>query len=181
MITPAEFITRWGKPDLMPYKPVAFTGLPIPEASRRFLVEAGLPQQAGLELEFDLPPDELFTLAEAFEQDLPAFFNRYRPIGLDAATAICLDESDGWRLYAVDVDGALPIRFVNSGVPQLAEFLLVFREGAGVRLPELASEEELEASAQALEREFGRIDPSVFSDPENWWPLIIMQRRDGLL
>jgi len=174
MITPADFRARWGG-GLMPYAPSAFDDVALPLVSKRFLIEAGLPQQAGLGLEFDLPPDKLPALSEAFEEDLPAGLDRYRPIGLDAATAICLDALDGWRLYAVDIDGAFPTRFVNSSVPQLAEFLLVFREGAGVPVPALATDEELEASAQALEREFRRIDPATFEEGENWWLLIVTQ------
>lgn len=181
LITPENFCLRWSATHLMPYSPAAFGGVQLPLASERFLVEAGLPGRASLGLEFNLPPNQLLTLSEAFEADLPADFDRYRPIGLDAATAICLDSSDGWRLYAVDVDGVLPTRFVNSSVPQLAEFLLVFHEGAGLPVPTLATDKELEASAQALEREFRRIDPAAFEDEENWWPLIVTQRRDGLL
>lgn len=165
----------------MPYEPAAFNGIQVAEASKQFLIEAGLPQKAGLDLEFDLPADQLFTLPEAFDADPIAALNRYRTVGIDSATAICLDERDGWRIYAVDIDGVIPTRFMNSSVPQLAEFLIVFRDGAGVELPELASEGELEASALALEQEFRRIDPSVFSDEDNWWPLIVEQRRDGML
>lgn len=181
MITPSDFATQWNADALMRYEPAALDGVHIPEISKHFLIEAGLPRQADLELEFDLSSDELPTLPEALEEDLPARFNRYRPIGVDTATTICLDERDNGRIYAVDIDGNIPTRFMNSSVPQLAEFLLVFRNGAGVELPQLASEEELEASALALEHEFRRIDPSVFSDEDNWWPLIVTQRRDGLL
>lgn len=182
MITPIEFLNQWGAEGLLRYEPAALEGVDIPEVSKRFLVEAGLPRQADLELEFDLSPEELPTLPEALEEEnLPAFFDRYRPIGVDTATTICLDERDKGRIYAVDIDGAIPTRFMNSSVPQLAEFLLVFRDGAGVTLPTLASEKELEASAQALEEQFRRIDPAVFSDEDNWWPLILTQRRDGML
>jgi len=73
------------------------------------------------------------------------------------------------------------MRFMNSSVPQLAEFLLVFRNGAGITLPALASDEELEASARALEEQFRRVDPAVFGDDDNWWPLIVMLRREGML
>lgn len=182
MITPTEFATQWGAAELLRYEPAALEGVHIPDISKRFLVEAGLPRQADLELDFDLSPDELPTLPEALEEDnLPATFDRYRPIGVDTATTICLDERDNGRIYAVDIDGNIPTRFLNSSVPQLAEFLLVFRNGAGIKLPTLASEEDLEASAHALEEQFRHIDPAVFSDEDNWWPLIVTQRRDGML
>lgn len=182
MITPTEFAAQWGADQLLRYEPAALEGVHIPDASKRFLIEAGLPRQASLELEFDLSADELPTLPEALEEErLSAGFNRYRPIGVDTATTICLDEQDNGHIYAVDIDGTIPTRFMNSSVPQLAEFLLVFRSGAGITLPKLASEENLEASAHALEEQFRRIDPAVFGDEDNWWPLIVMQRRDGML
>lgn len=182
MIAPTDFAAQWGTNQLLRYEPVAVEGVRIPEVSKRFLIEAGLPGQAGPDLEFDLAGNNLPTLTEALaEENLPTKFNRYRPLGVDTATTICLDEQDGGRIYAVDIDGVVPTRFMNSSVPQLAEFLLVFRNGAGVTVPALASDEDLEASARALEEQFRHIDPAVFSDADNWWPLIVMQRREGML
>lgn len=182
MMTPTDFAAQWGEDQLLRYEPTALENVDIPNASKQFLIEAGLPRHAGLELEFDLSASELPTLPQALEEEnLPASFNRYRPIGVETATTICLDEQDNGCIYAVDIDGTLPTRFMNSSVPQLAEFLLVFRSGAGIALPKLASERDLQTSANALEEQFRRIDPAVFSDEDNWWPLIVMQRRDGML
>lgn len=81
-ITPNDFAAQWDADQLSRYEPTALEGVPIPEVSKRFLVEAGLPCQAGLDLEFDLAGDELPTLTEALKENLPAKFSRYRPLGV---------------------------------------------------------------------------------------------------
>ncbi len=128
MITPEKFKAWWGK-GLVRNTEAALTHIRIPEASKRFLVEAGLPAEAHPGLQFARYEDELPTMLEAFPEDnLPADYARFRPIGVDYATIICLDEQDDGHLYSVDIEGhGLPTCFMNSSVPQLAEFLLTVR------------------------------------------------------
>ncbi len=170
MITPGEFKARWGN-GLVRNTEAALAHVRIPEASKRFLVEAGLPAEAELGLQFARYEDELPTLLGAFpEDDLPADYARFRPIGVDYATIICLDERDGGHLYGVDIEGhGLPTRFVNSSVPQLAEFLLAVRVVPEEGPPMGWMEAEADAYTEELAQKFRQVDPEAMSDEKSYW------------
>ncbi len=173
MITPNEFKTQWGD-DLVRNTPASLENVHIPDASKRFLIEAGLPRLVpGLDMDFDRFEDELPTLPEAFPNgyDFPKDYSRYRPIGADPATLLCLDECNSGCVYSVDIDEAgLPIRFVNSGVPQLAEFLLIVRGTPTESSPKRYTDAEAKAYTEELTQKFRNADPEAMHDEDGYWP-----------
>lgn len=170
MLTPSDFKAQWGE-GLVRNTPAALAHIRIPEASKRFLVEAGLPAEAGIGLQFSRYEDELPTLLEAFPNDgLPADYARYRPIGVDYATIICLDEQDHGHLYSIDIEGhGLPTCFMNSSVAHLAEFLLVIRVVPTEGPPKRYTDEEGAAYTEELAQKFQEIDPAAMRDEASFW------------
>ena len=174
MITPEQFSQMWGT-GLIRTEPTAVAGLNIPQAARRFLTEAGLPREAGYDISFDRPEDELPTLPEAFPNgyDFPSEYNCMHPIGVDGATLLCLEEGTG-HVYSIDIDGQnIPTRFVNSSLPALAECLLVNRVTSPEARTDSGGEDEDEAMrslVRGLGDDMRRIDPEAMRDPDNYWP-----------
>ena len=132
MIAPAQFAARWGEQGLVRATPQALADVRIPDESKAFLIQAGLPGEAeGVGLSFSLPPDRLPTLREVLAAEgrpAPARLERYRRIGSDYDAHLCLDQAKGGHVVSVSVEPKLQVAFVNSSVPQLAEFLLRFRD-----------------------------------------------------
>src|SRR5579871_3234296 len=124
MLSPQEFIVRWpaddvvrllpdwGTDELIRYDPAILETISLPEESRRFLAQAGLPGQALYSLRFDLPPNNLPPLPEAEalagKYSFPPDYRRYRLMGasfhkisqavgyrLVNFTFYCLDEQEG--------------------------------------------------------------------------------------
>ena len=178
MMTPEQFSRSWGV-GLIRTEPVALAGVNIPDNAKRFLMEAGLPSEADYDISFDRPEDELPTLPEAFPNgyDFPAAYQQFRPIGVDGATLLCLQEETGY-IYSIDIDGqGIPIRFVNSGVTELAECLLVNRvvpqdaEGNGKDLEHREdADESTHGLVGTLAQKMHEIDPSAMNNAENYWP-----------
>lgn len=176
MITPSEFMAQWGDDDLIRNTSAALMGVQIPQESKRFLVEAGLPAHADFGLQFERFTDEMPTLPEAFPNGyaFPPAYHSYRPIGVDYATILCLSEQDGGRIYSIDIDGHLPTRLVNSGVPHLAEFLLAFRRDAVWAQAARPTEEELMASTHKLRDELRQRDPEAMQNEQSYWPQVVL-------
>ncbi len=181
MITPSEFVAQWGEDNLIQNTPEALAGIQLSQASKLFLIEAGLPAHADFGLQFDRFKDEMPTLLEAFPNDyvFPPEYCYYRPIGVDYATIICLSEQDGGRIYSVDIDGHLPTRLMSSDVPHLAEFLLVFRRHEIWAQTTHPSEEKIKLSALELRDELRQRDPEAMRDEQNYWPQVMLDMIYG--
>ena len=80
-------------------------------------------------------------------------------IGDDYGTDLLLDPEDG-TIYSVDPNGALPTRFVNSGIKQLAASLAAHREAEAI------------GSVQHLRSQIHAIDPQALADPDTWWSCV---------
>lgn len=173
MITPQEFAAQWGN-DLVRNTPASLENIRIPDISKQFLIEVGLPRWVErLEMNFDRFEDELPTLPDAFPNgyDFPSDYVRYRPIGADPIVLLCLDEYSNGSIHSIDIDGAgVPNSFVNSSVPQLAEFLLALKVVPTEGPPKVYTDEEADAFTEELERKFKRIDPEAMHNSGNYWP-----------
>jgi hypothetical protein len=95
-------------------------------------------------------------------------------IGNDCGTELCVRLNDG-AIYSIDPLGALPIRFVNSSIEQLAGFIRLYNSWFG-------GEDDAETEYPKIREEFRRIDGLALNDPENWWCCILddPQIGDGL-
>jgi len=99
-------------------------------------------------------------------------------IGTDEGAELRVDLADG-RVSAVDPEGELPVRFVNSSMDQLADASAAYRDYAA-RVCNV-DEDEATRLVQDLRRRLEAMDAGSISDPEGWWSLILEQAEDGLL
>ncbi len=154
MITPQEFSARW-QAEVVSRDPVpdsvkllratahSLASARLPDATRRFLIEAGLPQSCAP-----------FLCFGEVGEGLPRVWDVYAPrpqwrpeekIGLEyylmigsegSGNPICLDERNG-SVVMLDHELLFDPKarekrtvFVNSGIPELAECLLLFETSA---------------------------------------------------
>lgn len=186
-LPPSEFARRWGG-DLVPASEGAVADLNVLEASRRFLVEAGLPAEADWDLAFTLEAGlpALPDAVPAARPRVPPSYRRFRRIGANGPAHVCLDERGDGRIVWVGLEPwrQVPVRVVSSSVPQLAELLLLSRDFLGDR----ATLREAGAGAgqmAALVRRFAedcrRADPAALADVESFFALVVEQIETGLL
>jgi SUKH-4 immunity protein of toxin-antitoxin system len=185
VISPAEFARQWGG-DLVRPSAEAVECLQAPEESKVFLREAGLPSSTPLRFSFRFPGGQVPKLAEVLGEDGPLEKGvaRYRGLGVKVQTHVCLDEALQGAIFAVNLDPAVPTRFMNGSVPQLAESLLVFRrlyhelyssdEGAG-------SGERQRRYAALMRDALERIDPEAMRASEAVWRGIVLEVETGLI
>lgn len=150
MIEPSIFIERWQKQipeslsprlfeeySLIRVFPETLISRNIPEPSKNFLTQAGLPKRAAPYLSFEELAKNLHLVwnqwgipndwKEADQKRLEHYF----VIGSDdnSGNPICIDEANGGRIVTLEhEDWFNTVMFVNSSLPQLAEFLLLFNE-----------------------------------------------------
>jgi len=94
-------------------------------------------------------------------------------IGDDYGTDLCVSLSDG-AVHSIDPKEMLPPRrFVNSGITELAKFIELSGTFAD-------SSAEPEILAQQMQAALTKMDAKAFSDPENWWAVILEQLSYGL-
>jgi hypothetical protein len=147
----------------------------LPSQAKRFLVEAGLPKSAAPYLSFEDLAKGLPRIWQVYGTTTPQFWKdedrqRLRSfciVGSDGAgNPICLDERDSGRVVVLDhEDNFRTITFMNSGVPELAECLLAFREAGN----QAGLGEELQRIDPACTREgcFWPIEASNFDEEED--------------
>lgn len=176
MIEPSTFVEKWQKqipegilPELLEdyslisVSPNVFANRNIPEASKRFLIEAGLPKSTAPFLSFGdlanglLPIWKIWGVTDNWNEADRLRLSRYCVIGSDdnSGNPICIDEAnDGTIVTLEHEDRFAGVMFVNSSVPQLAEFLLLFN-GADTK--------------QQIVVELEQIDPAAMKEGCFWW------------
>jgi hypothetical protein len=168
-MTAEELVRFWGEDRLRRWPIERLRTVEIPEASRRFLSEVGLPHRDDWTLRFDPEAEDLPPLPGK---------PRLRRIGFDYHVPICLDEESGGRVVKVDPEGGA-VGLINSDVERLADCLTIYEDYRD-RVAGL-SEEEAQSLISEVEGRMKTADPHAFDDPENWWPVVIEQMRDGML
>jgi hypothetical protein len=192
MMTPQEFVRRWGSEDLERFAPATLESINLTDEAKQFLVEAGLPRRApfpgggwtgwppqeqSLYKGFTLlppvnPPQaqdgcEEFDLLEAVRQFRLLAVTPYRLF-------IAIDQKRHGRIVRHAEDGLRTGRsyFMNSSIPQLAESLLVYRNYSQ-RCQEWETEMQHRPNPEWMLRpqsfvdsvvqEIGRIDPEAMA------------------
>jgi hypothetical protein len=175
MLSPKEFIARWGKDDvpLMRFPNKAVERLALAEEDKAFLLQAGLPEDAAPFLTFDAPESgELPTVAEQWR--LAKEFERYRAIGSDAlGNPIALDERQHGEVVYLDHENRFVRVLVNRSIRQLAESLLAYRILVKETHAEFGEDAFLDGKASLAARkelrdELTKIDPDAMN-PACFW------------
>jgi len=135
----------------------------LPSEAKYFLVEGGLPKSAAPFLSFEDVAKGLLRIWQVYGTATPQFWKdedrrrlqSFCIIGSDGVgNPICLDEQNNGRVVLLDhEDNFRTITFMNSGIPELAECLLAFRDTPN--------------QAQLIE-ELQRIDPTCMSEGCFW-------------
>ena len=174
MITPSEFIREW-KGERVRFSPASVETLCIPAVSKQFLIEAGLPNIETVRLSFHEEGQPLPTLPEFLgdEYPLPPEFNRYRVIGDNYGSFICLDEEDDGKVISVETDEQLYLRGINSNVSLFAETLLLYESLPGGEAAEALSVESWQPKLLEFRQNIHRIDPWALENRDRWWVVII--------
>lgn len=155
----------------------------LPEASKSFLVDVGLPSQAavpvGLGFKFS-PEDLLAPISELLEvsesecshQNDWKRLKRYRSFGMSYEAFLCVDESGAvYRMDTAKVVSGLRAedRFVNSSLEQFTSFIAWLE-----RCTQLSKDREMtyHDSLEKLKKEFTAIDRAAMAEIA-WWPSLI--------
>ncbi len=169
----------------------------LPEAVARPLLQVGLPVEVEGFFTVHHPvsdgvldgsrtaavlPDALSHLAElggpwrVTEHDRQGLPGKY-VIGDDGWAVITVDAERG-RVHAISWHDAAA-RYCNADVTAFTRCLALFAD----RLPRLRDLHPYAAGPAVAELQWALagLDRTVFSDPENWWAVIIEQLWDGLL
>jgi hypothetical protein len=165
-----ETIRFWGLENLGRWAPSSLADVRIPDESRHFLTDVGLPIGQDWTLHFDPNVEAVPRVAGR---------PNYRRIGFDDVMPICIDELRGGRVLVLDTDDVRQDRFVNSSVEQFGQFLAIYGEYR--RGPSTMSEDDILAVIADIEERMRKLDPASFELEDSYWPLIIEQMNDGLL
>jgi hypothetical protein len=92
---------------------------------------------------------------------------------------ICIQEGSSGQVVALDPEGAIPPRLVNSSIEAFGGFLSLYVEYG--RRCQRCTGEEADAIAQDYDRLMRKIDPAAFAPLDSWWGLVTEQMKDGLL
>lgn len=175
MLSPKDFVARWGKDDvpLVRFPMKVLKSLSISEADKAFLSQAGLPESAAPFLSFRAPDSgELPTVAALW--DVAKAFAAYREIGSDGAgNSIALDENKNGEVVLIDHDNDFTRQLVNQSLSQLAESLLAYRKLVNDTQEEFSKDAVMEgktspAARKALRSELTRIDPAAMEEGCFW-------------
>jgi hypothetical protein len=131
MIKPEDFKRLWQidvKSKLYSFSDDSVGLLNIPFEAKKFLVEAGLPEEAAPLLTFGVISKKPLELAsDVF--GLPKGFSRYYIIGSNGSgDPICIDEANEGAIVLLNHDCKFKSVFVNTSVMQIAESLLAYRD-----------------------------------------------------
>ncbi len=203
LITPARFIECWNSAaDADPLLPVFPENIPsmetrrMPAESVQFMIEAGLPSDAApfLILHYTqyglIPLWKVFGREEDWNSERQAPLRRYGMLGVDGGgNPICVDEERNSCIMLLDyyTYDFQPDSFINSSIPQFAEFLLLYRTAWDRTLATENQEGRSDSDPATvrrvriwLENEFKEIDPDAMAEGTMWYHEIAMFEENRL-
>lgn len=70
---------------------------------------------------------------------------------------------------------------MNSSIPQLANFLLIYEDVWHDNLKKAPEDRTSSSFTEKLVKKFDEVDGAVMRDQDSWWSVIVEQMEDGLL
>ena len=133
----------------------------ISDSTKKILCDIGLPQNPLNFIEFNILGIENIILE-----------NKYIVIGNDLGTNICVVNHTN-EIVSFDIEYEYPMRFVNSSLENLINFIIIFLSYYN-ELDNIEENEE-EKVISCIKNKFNSIDPKALSNDENWWAIILEQ------
>lgn len=169
-MTTAEVIQFWGKQNLIRWPRAVLDSTLLPEETKAYLAEVGLPLNVDWTMRFDLDTRRI----SRWEKN-----KAYCIIGYDYLVPICLREDQQGCVVWADDEG--PERFANKSVAALGEFLVLYQKYR-LAVPGLGDDEDsVQNLIDETEGAMRSVDPVALAGPENVWSTIVEQMRDGML
>ena len=183
MLSTIDFKKRWGE-ELIQIKPESISNIPFLEKDRKFLIEAGFPEDGPPFLDFDDFNDKLEKIYESWAS--PSDFSKEDILRLEpfleigsggGGNPIVIDIENDCKVLLLDhEDWFNTITFINSSISQFAEFLLYTAEMIEKANSEL-TDEELENEIPLkykteLFKYLSNIDPAAVKE-EGFWKVEI--------
>lgn len=171
MISSNEFKEKWNKEvyPLIEYDKKVVDNLEIPIESKKFLIEAGLPESATPFLSFEsMNKGALLTLREKYNIDKDCIY-----IGFTGDGDILAIEENSGVIITINHE-THEKAYVNNSVPQLADSLLQYSQfvkrikkanGRRAYLNKECSKEELEV----IKKNLISIDDKSINNNSFWW------------
>ena len=174
MLSPIDFVARWGSDQLVCFPANAVDRLPLLAEDKAFLVHAGLPADAAPFLSFDAPKStELPTVADQY--GVSAEFRRYRVVGSDGSgNPIAVDEQSQGEVVCLNHENRFARVLMNTSLRQMAESLLAYRKLVKDTQAEFGPDAFLDgktspAARKNLRDELARIDPAAVTPGTFWY------------
>jgi hypothetical protein len=164
-----EITEFWGRDNLKTWSEDSLREVAIPNLSKSFLAEVGLPFQEDWTFRFDEDANTLPRLPSK---------TTYRRIGFDYDVPICLDEANLGRVIAVEEEVAGTDRYINASVERFGEFLTLYKHFR--RIGRLVPENQTKALIDEMELQMRTVDPSALDDANNYWAAIIEEMNLSL-
>jgi hypothetical protein len=170
---------RWQEGDesedpCLPFEEETLEGLQLDSQTRSFLLRVGLPESAAPFMDFDAEreAEPLAELSDLTGREEDAGLRVLGMYGFgEEDQFICLDERNGCRIVLRNPEkGGAPM-LVNSGVPELLECLMVYRDLLGERTEAEEEEDEPHLPERLRTRAaklFKAKDPKAFQ-PGSFW------------
>jgi hypothetical protein len=172
MITPQEFTAKWVWSPLIRLSKTS-TDVLLPDISKTFLMDAGLPATGFLSISFSNLSEGLSSLwliaNKQTKMDL-RLGNLYVIGAAQNEMYMCLASDYAWSIMAVPIE-CDRLLFVNSTIPQLAESILAFK------LYELSLGDKptwsiVHRQLRLLRKRLQVIDPKAMR-PDCYWPQLL--------
>jgi hypothetical protein len=165
-MTRAEITNFWGRDNLARWSEASLREVAIPDSSKSFLIEVGMPLRADWTLRFDVQANQVARGP-----------NGTHCVGFDDVVPICID--DRGQVMAVEEKVGGGVSYINSSIERFGECLVLYQR---YRISVLAaSEHEAQNLVSTTENQLRNADPTAFADPNSWWPAIVEQMGHGLL
>jgi hypothetical protein len=169
---PEDIVKAWSGNDLRRCSAQYLRDVAIPEPCKSFLIEVGLPACNDIGFQFDpLVGGPLSRVAGRPHLRGIGLMNEFR--------LVCLDELADGRVIGVDPALQDLDRYLNSSVDRFAAFIILYLQWLSMA-DRLAPGERAELDAQ-FERDLTDVDSTVFSDPENYWAIIVWEIKEGIV
>jgi hypothetical protein len=174
-----EIVSFWGQDNLRCWPEQCLRDLEIPQSSKSYLINVGLPAFKDEHFQFDPLVGNPPKLSGRPQFRTIGVMSEFIPICLDERLNGCVMSMDTEMLeLAKHINPSALDRYINSNVERFAECLILFVQLR--RTGRLAKDADFSKLAKQFERDLLKVDPTVFNDPENLWAVTVWEMKEGL-